>query len=153
MNFENTQKLLTAYSRLYRELRGFGFECGDGWFNLIWQLSADIELAARVEGLAENTDAWPCVAIVKQKLGNLRVQFNAPLSDSIRNLVDKARERSNEVCEICAAPCQKLPETERVGWVESICDSCRTRHRPQLRSQDKTLKPPVWKLERNNRMK
>ena len=147
MNVVNTQKLLTTYPYLYRELRDFGFECGDGWFNLIWELSADIELAARLEGLAENTDAWPCVAVVKQKMGDLRVQFSAPVSDGIRELASKARERSNEVCELCTAPCERLPETDRVGWVESICDSCRTRHHPQLRPQDKTLNPPVWKLE------
>ena len=153
MTIENITKLLTKYPWLYRELREFGFECGDGWFNLIWQLSADIELAASVEGLEENTDAWPCVGVVKQKLGELRVQFNAPISGGIRDLVNEARKRSNKICELCAAPCKKLSESERVGWVESICDCCRTRHRPQLRPQDKTPKPPVWKLERNNRTK
>ena len=153
MNIENTQKLLTAYSLLYRELREFGFECGDGWFNLIWQLSADIESAARIEGLTENTDAWPRIGVVKQKMGDLRVQFNAPVSDNIRVLVEVARKSSIEVCEICAAPCKKPPETVRVGWVESICDSCRTRHRSQLRPRDKTPKRPVWELERNNKTK
>lgn len=120
---------------------------------MIWQLSADIELAARVEGLAENTDAWPRIGVVKQKLGDLRVQFSAPVSDGIRDLADKARERSIEICEYCAAPYKQLPESEHVGWVESICDSCHTRHHPPLRPQDKTPKPPVWELERNNRSK
>ena len=153
MNFENTTKLLTTYPRLYRELRDFGFECGDGWVNLIWQLSANIELAARVEGLAENTDAWPRIGVVMQKLGDLRVQFSAPVSDGIRDLANKARECSTEVCELCTAPCKKPPETERVSWVESICDSCHTHHHPPLRPQDKTPKPPARKLERNNRKK
>lgn len=70
MKIENTQKLLTSYPYLYRDLREFGFECGDGWFNLIWQLSADIESAARVEGLTENTKVWPCVGVIKQKMGD-----------------------------------------------------------------------------------
>lgn len=125
MNFENTTKLLTIYPQLYRELRDFGFECGDGWVNLIWQLSADIELAARVEGLAENTDAWPCVGVVKHKLGDLRMQFNSPVSDSIRNLVDKAGERSTTVCELCAAPCNKVPDLKKVGWMKPLCATCR----------------------------
>ena len=153
MNIENTTKLLTAYPRLYRELREFGFECGDGWFNLIWQLSADIESAARIEGLTENTDAWPRIGAVKPKMGDLSVQFSTPVNDGIRDLVDKARERSNEICELCEATCTKRPETVRNSWVESICDSCRTRHRSQLRPRDKTPKRPVWKMERNNRTK
>ena len=124
MNFENTTKLLTTYPRLYRELRDFGFECRDGWVNLIWQISADIELAARAEGLAENTDAWPCVGVVKQKMGDLRVQFSAPVSDAIRDLVDKARERSNEVCEICAAPCNEVLDLKKVGWMKLLCATC-----------------------------
>lgn len=124
MNIENIKKLLTSYPRLYRKLREFGFECGDGWFNLIWQLSADIELATRVEGLAENTDAWPCVDIVKQKLGDLRVQFSAPVSDGIRDLVDKAREHSTKICEMCAAPCNEVSVSMQIGWVKPLCATC-----------------------------
>ena len=99
MNIKNTEKLLSSYPRLYRELKDFGFECGNNQFNLIWQLPTDIELAARVKGLAENTDAWPCLEIVKQKPGKLRVQFKVPVSDSIYDLIGKARERSTKVCE------------------------------------------------------
>lgn len=76
MNLENTQKLLTTYPLLYRELREWGFECGDGWFDLVWQLSAEIELAAYLEGIPKNPEAWPSVRILKQKFGTLRVQFD-----------------------------------------------------------------------------
>jgi len=112
MNSENTEKLLSTYPMLYRGLREFDFECGDGWFGLIWQLSADIESAARLEGIAENSDEWPSVGVVKRKLGDLRVQFRTPVSDSIRALTDKARELSVEICELCAAPCKMTPKSE-----------------------------------------
>lgn len=125
MNVENTKKLLTAYPLLYRKLREWGFECGDGWFDLVWQLSAEIELAARLEGIPENSDSWPAVGVVKYKLGDLRVQFTAPVSDNIRNLVEKAREISVEICEICAAPCNKAAKSEQMQWVEPLCESCR----------------------------
>lgn len=39
MNPENTAKLCYTYAPIYRNLREFGFECGDGWFDLLWQLS------------------------------------------------------------------------------------------------------------------
>ena len=53
MNLENTEKLLTTYPSLYRELRKWGFECGDGWFDLIWQVSTEIEPAAHLEGIPQ----------------------------------------------------------------------------------------------------
>lgn len=130
MNDENTKKLLTAYPLLYRELREWGFECGDGWFDLVWQLSAEIELAAHLEGIPENSDSWPAVGVLKNKLGNLRVQFTAPVSDNIRGLVEKARDISVEICEICAAPCNKATETEQVNKCdEPLCKNCRKANR------------------------
>lgn len=47
----NTAKLLEAYPLLYRNMRDQIFECGDGWFNLVWQVSAEIEAAAELEGI------------------------------------------------------------------------------------------------------
>lgn len=130
MNVENTKKLLTAYPLLYRKLREWGFECGDGWFDLVWQLSGEIEVAARHEGIPESSDTWPSVGVVKYKLGDLRVQFVAPVSDNIRDLVDKARDISVNICELCAAPCNKAPETEQVNkYAGPLCDDCRKANR------------------------
>lgn len=154
MNIENTEKLLTTYPLLYRELREFGFECGDGWFDLIWQLSADIESAARLEGIAENSDAWPSVGIVKQKLGDLRVQFRAsvPVSDNIRALVEMARIRSVGICELCAAPCKKTSKSEQTRWIEPLCENCLKAQLSLQRTQDKA-ELPVWMQLRNNDLK
>ena len=124
MNIENTEKLLTNYPLLYRELREFCFDCGDGWFGLIWQLSAEIESASCLEGIGDNSDAWPSVGAVKQKFGDLRVQFRAPVSDNIRALVDKVRVLSVEICEYCAEPCKKIPKSEQVHWIEPLCENC-----------------------------
>ena len=129
MNVENTKKLLTTYPLLYRKLREWGFECGDGWFDLVWQLSAEIELAARLEGIPESSEAWPSVGVVKYKLGDLRVQFFAPVSDNIRDLVDKARDLSVNICELCAAPCNKAPESEQASKCAApLCEGCRKAH-------------------------
>ena len=122
MNAENTNKLLTAFPRLYRELRAFGFECGDGWFGLVWQLSSDIESTARLAGIPENSDAWPSVEILKQKFGALRVSFAAPVGEDIDVLVAKAEKLSSETCESCAAPGYR--ERQR-RWVKTLCETCR----------------------------
>lgn len=124
MNAENTKKLLSTYPMLYRGLREFSFECGDGWFGLIWQLSANIESAASLEGIAENSDAWPSVSVVKHKLGDLRVQFRLPVSDNIHVLVEDARVLSVGICELCASPCKKTPKNEQLHLTEPLCNSC-----------------------------
>jgi hypothetical protein len=51
MNQENTMKLLKRFPVLYQDFYSdmretcmcWGFECGDGWFDLIWMLSLAIE--------------------------------------------------------------------------------------------------------------
>jgi hypothetical protein len=51
MNAENTKKLHDRFPVLYQNLRGdprntamcWGFDHGDGWFNIVWQLSLAIE--------------------------------------------------------------------------------------------------------------
>lgn len=152
MNLSNTAKLLAAYPLLYRELREWGFECGDGWFDLVWRLSADIESAARLESIPESPDVWPSVRILKQKFGSLRVQlgFDVPVSESIHALVDKAGERSIETCELCGAPAKLNREREQGGWVEALCKSCCKTHRSQRQTQDQTRPLPVWMQKKND---
>lgn len=104
MTPEYKQKLLSTYPLLYRELRERSFECGDGWLDLVMQVSAEIESAAHLEGISTTAEAWPSVRILKQKAGTLRVQFEKRVSDPIEALVTKAYERSMETCELCGAP-------------------------------------------------
>ena len=61
MNPENTARLLNAYPLLYRNLRDQTFECNDGWFDLVDQVSADIESGAQLEGTPKTVEAWPSV--------------------------------------------------------------------------------------------
>lgn len=153
MNPSNTAKLLTAYPLLYRELREWGFECGDGWFDLIWQLSADIESAARLEGTAENAETWPSIRILKQKFGLLRVQFgfDVPVSETIHELVTKADKKSQEICECCGSPGKIGGECEDRGWVKALCESCRKAQPQPARNQTRPL--PVWIQQQNNNSK
>jgi len=150
MNPENTSKLLTAYPLLYRNLRNQSFECEDGWFDLVWQVSAEIEAAAQLEGIPKTAKAWPSVGILKQKFGTLRVQFGTRVIETIEALVAKAYERSMERCELCGAPATRVDRTQG-GQMETLCESCRKAHRPPPRIQDKS-KLPVWMLERDGKL-
>lgn len=153
MNSENTSKLLTAYPLLYRKLRDQDFECGDGWFDLVWQVSAEIESSAQIEGIPKSAEAWPSVGILKQKVGTLRVQFDKRVSEKIEALVAKAYERSTETCELCGAPAPSIDNTHRPsGPIETLCERCYKAHRLPPRLQDKTVLP-VWMQERNKHLK
>ncbi|MEO8121150.1 MAG: hypothetical protein ABI606_17735 [Rhodoferax sp.] len=80
MNPHNTQQLFDAFPHLYRgrqlpaseSAMSWGFECGDGWFDLIWQLSKSIEDSARHEGIDPQSDEWAEATQVKNKFGSLR---------------------------------------------------------------------------------
>jgi hypothetical protein len=48
----------------------WGFECGDGWFEILWRLCVDLE--PLVTGLERDTGEQFEVVQVKQKLGTLR---------------------------------------------------------------------------------
>ena len=147
MNSENTQKLLTAYPLLYRELREQYFECGDGWFDLVWQVSAEIESAALLKGIPKTAEAWPSVRILKQKFGTLRIQLDKRISEQFEALVAKAYERSTQTCELCGAPAQLDHEHELGKWEEALCANCRKAHRLPTPPRDKT-KLPVWMVEK-----
>lgn len=152
MTPENTSKLLAAYPLLYRELREWSFECGDGWFDLVWQVSADIEAAAQLEGIPKTAEAWPSVGILKQKFGTLRVQFDTRVNEAIEALVAKAYERSMEACELCGAPAHCDSERKLARWVETLCDKCRKARRSIPHIHDgKSL--PVWMQERAVKLK
>ena len=56
MNAALSKKLLDDFPRLFRNRHETsmrrGFECGDGWFDLIFKLAQDIEGVARENGIS-----------------------------------------------------------------------------------------------------
>lgn len=125
MNPENTQRLLSDFPRLYRPLyidpwrqdrstlvATFGFECGDGWMDLIFRLSAALSEHAGQAGL-------DCVASqVKEKFGTLRFYVDGT-DDVAQRLIDAAETESATICEICGAPAKLFT----AGWHVTRCDA------------------------------
>jgi hypothetical protein len=110
MNAENEKKLLTDFPKLYSQyhLR----ECGDGWFDLIYELSKKI---TELDPKAEATQ-------VKEKFGTLRFCVMSD-SDKIIGLISEYEDKSAETCERCGDT-----ETARTrdddGWLVTLCDKC-----------------------------
>ena len=121
MNEKNTAYLLGRYPKLYQGYNFpmtqtcmcWGFDCGDGWFKLIDQLSADITLL-------DEKDGTTTIAVqVKEKYGGLRFYIEGG-SDAVYAAIDKAEILSETICEICGEP----GTTRNDGWVSTMCDKC-----------------------------
>lgn len=122
MKKELEKKLVEKYPNLYKDYGGdmrktcmhWGFEHGDGWYDLIDELSAKLESYGVVAGQ------------VKEKFGGLRFYLDYPqhLSretvEKIREIKDEYEEKSYTICEHCGKPgtlCQK-------GWHRTLCQEC-----------------------------
>jgi hypothetical protein len=83
----------------------WGFECGDGWFDLIDTLCANIQYGI------DHADT-PAVHVlqVKSKLGTLRFHFRGG-DERVRGMADMAMAFSALVCQECGAiRCQTCHE-------------------------------------------
>lgn len=131
MTPEITAKLYQAFPALYRgkdkplqeSCMSRGFECEDGWFDLIWNLSQAIEESAQASGLSPTHSNWPEAFQVKQKFGRLRMHV-LHKTDEMSILIDAASEASQSICEICGATPAHSVVINR--WVQTLCSECQT---------------------------
>jgi ssDNA-binding Zn-finger/Zn-ribbon topoisomerase 1 len=118
MNQENERKLVEDFPNLYRgvnlpiteNLMAFGFECGDGWFDLLYDLS---------KKLTETSPEIYAVQ-VKEKFGTLRF-YITDYPDEANIAVQKAEKLSGVTCEECGKP-GVLCHSGR--WLKTICGEC-----------------------------
>ena len=127
MNESNEKKLLKDFSHLYRRYRRpttetsmcMGFQCGDGWFSLIYDLSKKID--AQLKEKSEEFAKQFAVEQVKEKFGTLTYSASGG-SKIISQLIREARARSSKTCEACGKP-GKL--SRKKGFrQETLCDFC-----------------------------
>lgn len=90
----------------------WGFEVGDGWFNIIDQLCANIQ--SQID--------WTCkdqvvATQVKEKFGTLRFYYNGG-DEYISGLVSMAEAISAVTCETCGKP----GKLRGKHWLYTACD-------------------------------
>lgn len=120
MNKENTVKLASDFPELYRDVGKhpretamcWGFECADGWFDLIYKLSSDITTYCK-----ENNIPVPVVLQVKEKFAGLRYYVGAA-DEHIYQLIEDACGLSYKTCEICGLPGKVVGQR----WVSTRCE-------------------------------
>lgn len=99
----------------------FYIECGRGWEKLYQPIIDKIEELNKTR----TEDDKIVITQIKEKWGTLRFYVNnAP--QEIYDMISKAEERSQVVCEDCG---YENPEKVRTafigGWARTICDRCR----------------------------
>jgi len=119
MNKENTLKLFNDFPELYKgryksiqeSLMPFGFECGDGWFNLIYELSDKL---SKLDPECEAVQ-------VKEKYGGLRFYTNGNSEEGYK-LIDEYEDKSYRTCEDCGDTKTAKPRDD--GWIRTQCNKC-----------------------------
>ena len=100
----------------------WGFECGDGWFNILDQLMGNIQHHIDWKNRKEEVVAQVTLDQVKEKFGTLRFYYSGG-DDAIDGMVRMAESMSGVTCEECSAPAQ----THGPGWIRTICKPCETK--------------------------
>lgn len=128
MNKENTERLLNDFPLLYsdkdapliKSLMAFGFECGDGWFDLIYDLSKKIE-NKNIQFFADGDEEHLVKAVqIKEKFGGLRFYTNFYFED-VEEWIKEAEDKSERTCENCG----KLGSIKsKHGWLLCRCEEC-----------------------------
>jgi hypothetical protein len=94
----------------------WGFECGDGWFNILDQLMGNIQ--HHIDWQNRNGEVVHQVTLdqVKEKFGTLRFYYSGG-DDYIDGMVTMAESMSGVTCEECG-----LPGTQtQGGWIKTAC--------------------------------
>lgn len=122
MNEEQDRKLVETFPLLYgdrhKNMREtamcWGFETGDGWFQLIWDLSEKLE--AEIKKQPEEKRHFYRASQVKEKFGTLRFYMTGE-TDEMRKAIAQAEELSETTCETCGKP----GKTNESGWLKTTC--------------------------------
>ena len=116
----------------------WGFECGNGWFNILDQLMSNIQ--HHIDWNNKNFEKGytqykqvPQVTLdqVKEKFGTLRFYYTGG-DDVIDGMVRMAESMSGVTCEQCGSP----GTTGGQGWITTLCETHRAaREERQLLKQ------------------
>ena len=101
---------------------GWGFECGDGWYDLIDTLCHNIQHYIDWENKypkahAENIEQV-VASQVKEKFGGLRFYIDYNGDETIRGMITMAESMSYHICEECG----DRGKSHGSGWIRTLCD-------------------------------
>ncbi len=125
MSPELEQKLIQKYPTIFADhaapptasLLCFGFECDDGWYDLLDTLCTQLSVLPLGKPSADRRGLR--AVQVKEKFGTLRFYVDSA-SDTAFALLDFAEAMSAKTCERCG----NRGRTRGQLWVKTLCDVC-----------------------------
>jgi len=122
-HLEGYDYLTVKYKHLFttspmRAMAMFGFECGDGWYDILEQLldHIDTHFKHKYKGVPEGF----CIAQIKEKFGGLRVYVDGG-DDVVHELIRFTETLSYKTCEFCGSN-QNVQQSK--GWIITACQHC-----------------------------
>jgi hypothetical protein len=94
----------------------WGFECGDGWFNILDQLMGSIQHYINGKNRRITLVTQVTLDQVKEKFGTLRFYYTGG-DDVVHGMVRVAEGMSAVTCETCGAPGIRGGD----GWIKTSC--------------------------------
>ena len=161
MSPEKNEALCKKYPKIFkfngdlqsRQPIAWGFECGDGWYDILDVLcngiQNEVDHVVRQQrfqledGKLKPEDAVPeedlqFVAVqVKEKFGGLRF-YGVGGNDRVWGMISMAEGMSYKTCEDCGVP----GKTRKGGWIRVLCDACN-----EARNKGKTQHLPDDEIE------
>jgi hypothetical protein len=108
MNEKNVQRLKAEFPLMFRNIDQYGIATRDGWFELIFNLTANVEAVCKRHGITN--EGTPYVVQIKEKFGTLRYSLRwdsetpEKVTAAIRELREIADQESSRTCERCGKP-------------------------------------------------
>lgn len=126
MNEFLDKQLVEKYPKIFRDRNGdmkktlmcWGFEHGDGWYNIIDKLCENIQSHIDWHNRAGEKVPQLVAVQVKEKFGALRFYTGGPSTDYIRGMIAMAESMSEVTCEECGSPGKRRSG----GWIKTLCD-------------------------------
>jgi len=125
MKKEKQKELTDKYPELFTGKFTTGFQCRDGWFELLDNLCGCIYNYCDYKKLDEGF-RWPRVVYLKEKFGSLSILTEDGDDEKIWGMICLASYMSRRTCEFCG-------RTVNVGrtygqWIYTICEVCREKN-------------------------
>ena len=143
MTPEKDEELCRKYPKIFRDRYAspqstcmcWGFDCGDGWYDLIDTLCSHIQNHVdnqirqqeykfkRGEIDPEDYQSEDCFQVVaaqvKEKFGGLRFYVDGA-DDEVRGMIEMAEGMSYKICEDCG----NRGSIRKTDWHRTMCDPC-----------------------------
>lgn len=123
MTKELEKKLFKKYPLIFQDkdksvkesLIPFGFECGDGWYNIINRLCSNLQW-----NTDHNDEPQIIAAQVKEKFGSLHFYIRGG-TESQNTVISFVESLSYHICEKCGSM-KDIGHTG--GWITTLCEEC-----------------------------